>query len=429
MPFELLNAAPQRIAVIGAGISGMGAAHYLADHNHVVMFEAAPRLGGHARTVMAGKRDDQPVDTGFIVFNRVNYPHLVKLFETLDVPIADSNMSFGASINGGALEYGLRSFNSVFAQKKNMANPKFLRMLWDINTFNRRAVDVANDPEMTIGDFLRKLGTGAWFRDFYILPLSGAIWSTPTHGILDFPAQTMVQFFKNHALLSATGQHPWFTVKGGSVEYVRRLAASLEQRGVDIRLSAPIQQITRDGVGVTIKAKGGVPERFDQVILATHSDDSLAMLGDPSPEETAALGAVRYQPNQVVLHCDDTMMPRSRQAWASWAYTEPAGPRNDRIDLTYWMNSLQPIPHDDPLFVTLNSKRPIDPAKIYDQVEFRHPVYDLAALQGQKDVRRFNGANNTWYCGAWMRNGFHEDGLASAYDVAERIARAGVAVA
>jgi len=429
MPFETANNARQKVAVIGAGISGLGAAHLLADRHQVVLFEAALRLGGHARTVIAGKRGDQPVDTGFIVFNRVNYPHMVQLFEDLDVPVADSNMSFGASIRGGALEYALRSVGSVFVQKRNAVNPAFLRMLWDINRFNTHAVRLANDPGMTIGGFLDRLGTGAWFRDYYILPLSGAIWSTPTRGILEFPAQAMIRFFQNHALLSATGQHQWYTVQGGSVEYVRRLAASLARRGVDIRLSAPVQQVTRDAAGVVVKAQGGAEERFDQVILATHSDDSLAMLGDPSTAERAALGAVRYQPNQVVLHCDETVMPRRRGAWASWVYTEPAGARDDAIALTYWMNSLQPIPKDDPLFVTLNSTRAIDPAKIYDQVEFSHPVYDLAALAAQQAVRRFNGTRNTWFCGAWMRNGFHEDGLASAVDVAAGIARASAVAA
>jgi len=429
MPFETSKTTTQRIAVIGGGISGMGAAHLLADHHRVVLYEAAPRLGGHARTVVAGKRGDQPVDTGFIVFNRVNYPHMVEMFEKLDVPVADSSMTFGASINGGALEYGLRSVASVFCQPRNAANPAFLRMLWDINRFNTHAVRVADDPAMTIAQFLDKLGTGAWFRDYYILPLSGAIWSTPTRGILDFPAQAMIKFFQNHALLSATGQHKWYTVQGGSVEYVRRLSDSLTRRGVDIRLSAPVQQITRDDTGVAVKAWGGTVERFDQVILATHSDDSLAMLGDPSADEQAALGAVRYQPNHVVLHSDTSMMPKRQGAWASWVYTQEAGQRSDKIDLTYWMNSLQPIPKDDPLFVTLNSNRKIDPAKIYDEVEFSHPVYDLAALAGQSAVRAFNGTRNTWFCGAWMRNGFHEDGLASAVDVVQGIARRAVVAA
>ena len=418
MPFETFAAPPRRIAVIGGGISGMAAAHFLAADNAVVLFEAEGRLGGHARTVIAGKRRDQPVDTGFIVYNRVNYPHLVRLFEKLDVPVTESDMSFGASIAGGRLEYALANLDAMFAQRKNLLSPAFLRMCRDILHFNKHAV-AAVKPGMTIGTLLEVLRTGPYFRDYYILPLSGAIWSTPTHGILEFPADAMIRFFQNHALLQTSGQHQWYTVKGGSTQYVQRLGADLARQGVELRLSTPIAGIRREANGVFIRPVGGEWEVFDEVVLATHSDDSLALLSDASPEERAALGAVRYQPNEAVLHADTSLMPKSRKCWASWVYAEPAGVRPDKIDLTYWMNSLQPIPKDDPLFVTLNSNRPIRQELIYDQVTFRHPVYDLAALAAQGQVRAMNGARNTWFCGAWMRNGFHEDGIASAVDVIE----------
>jgi predicted NAD/FAD-binding protein len=418
MPFETFAAPPRRIAVIGGGISGMAAAHFLAADNAVVLFEAEGRLGGHARTVVAGKRGDQPVDTGFIVYNRVNYPHLVRLFEKLDVPVTESDMSFGASIAGGRLEYALANLDAMFAQRKNLLSPAFLRMCRDILHFNKHAV-AAVKPGMTIGTLLEVLRTGPYFRDYYILPLSGAIWSTPTHGILEFPADAMIRFFQNHALLQTSGQHQWYTVKGGSTQYVQRLGADLARQGVELRLSTPIAGIRREANGVFIRPVGGEWEVFDEVVLATHSDDSLALLSDASPEERAALGAVRYQPNEAVLHADTSLMPKSKKCWASWVYAEPAGVRPDKIDLTYWMNSLQPIPKDDPLFVTLNSNRPIRQELIYDQVTFRHPVYDLAALAAQGQVRAMNGARNTWFCGAWMRNGFHEDGIASAVDVIE----------
>jgi hypothetical protein len=418
MPFETFAAPPRRIAVIGGGISGMAAAHFLAANNAVVLFEAEGRLGGHARTVIAGKRGDQPVDTGFIVYNRVNYPHLVRLFEKLDVPVTESDMSFGASIAGGRLEYALANLDAMFAQRKNLLSPAFLRMCRDILHFNKHAV-AAVKPGMTIGMLLEVLKTGPYFRDYYILPLSGAIWSTPTQGILEFPADAMIRFFQNHALLQTSGQHQWYTVKGGSTQYVRRLGADLARQGVELRLSTPIAGIRREANGVFIRPVGGEWEVFDEVVLATHSDDSLALLSDASPEERAALGAVRYQPNEAVLHADTSLMPKSKKCWASWVYAEPAGVRPDKIDLTYWMNSLQPIPKDDPLFVTLNSNRPIRQELIYDQVTFRHPVYDLAALAAQGQVRAMNGARNTWFCGAWMRNGFHEDGIASAVDVIE----------
>ncbi|WP_299749280.1 FAD-dependent oxidoreductase [uncultured Tateyamaria sp.] len=424
MPFEHAMTAPKRIAVIGGGISGMGAAHTLASDNIVTLFEAEPRLGGHARTIMAGKRGDQPVDTGFLVFNYANYPNMARLFDELDVPVVKSNMSFGASIDGGRLEYGLASLGAVFAQRRNALNPKFLGMFRDIMRFNKNALRVANDDRTrTIAQFLDVMGTGDWFRDYYLLPLSGAIWSTPVEKIMDFPAHAMIQFFENHALLHHSGQHQWYTVDGGSVEYVRRIEAAMLGNGVDIRLGAPVQSVRRTASGAEVKAWGGEWEMFDDVVFATHSDDSLSLLADPTAEEQAALGAVKYQPNDVVLHCDAAIMPRHPQVWSSWVYTEDKNVHSDRIDLTYWINSLQPIPMDDMHFVTLNTKRTIREELIYDQTVLRHPVYDLAALAAQDQVRAMNGANNTWYCGAWMRHGFHEDGLTAGLDVARALLR------
>lgn len=422
MPFEAAAKPLKKIAVIGAGISGMGAAHMLAQSHHVTLIEAEHRLGGHARTIIAGKRGDQPVDTGFIVFNYANYPHLAALFAQLDVPVTKSNMSFAASLSGGGMEYALNSLDTLFAQRKNLLNPRFLRMIRDILHFNKNALRLSQaDPSMTIAGLLQRLGTGDYFRDYYLLPFSGAIWSTPTQQIMDFPAHAMMRFFDNHALLSHTGQHQWYTVQGGSQSYVSRLEAALRAQGADIRLGAPVQAVRRHPAGVEVKLDGAEWENFDEVVFATHSDDSLRMLADPTAEERAALGAIAYQPNDIVLHADPTIMPKRRKVWASWNYTEQADKSLDRIDLTYWMNSLQPIPHDDPHFVTLNSTRPINEALIYDQVTLRHPVYDVAALAAQKQVQAFNGRNKTWFCGAWMKNGFHEDGLGSAVDVAERL--------
>lgn len=422
MPFESLPPPHvRRIAIVGGGISGLGAAHALCREHHVTLFEAAPRLGGHARTVLAGKSGDQPVDTGFIVFNRPNYPNLVELFETLDVPVVESDMSFGASIRGGAFEYGLANLGAVLAQPSNVADPRFWGMFRDVMRFNRNAERIAASGDLTIGEFLERLGTGDWFRDYYLLPLSGAIWSTPTQGILDFPARAMIEFFKNHALLGVTGQHQWWTVQGGSVQYVQRLEAALRQAGCDLRPATPVSAVRRIGGRVEVSTPGMEPELFDEVIFATHSDDTLALLADPTPDETALLGAVGYQTNDIVLHADSTLMPKRRRAWASWVYTEDSTKTSDRIDLTYWMNRLQPIPADDPLFVTLNSTRPIREDLIYDQVALRHPVYTRAAFNAQERLRERNGAAHTWFCGAWMRNGFHEDGLASALEVAQAL--------
>ncbi len=418
MPFEIHGQPPRRIAIVGGGISGMAAAYLLAGHHAVTLYEAETRLGGHARTKIAGKRGDQPVDTGFIVFNKVNYPHLLGLFDKLDVPYVESDMGFGASFGGGKLEYALRSLNALFAQRRNAVSPKFLRMVRDIARFNANAEAAAIGTTLTIGGLLKKLGTSDAFRDHYITPISGAIWSTPVEGILDFPAEAMIRFFKNHALLQATGQHQWYTVKGGSVEYVRRLEAHLSRHGAEIRAGAPVAAIRREGNGVMVRAVGGAWELYDDVIMATHSDDTLALLSDASPAERAALSSVRYQPNEAVLHADTKVMPKSRRAWASWVYVEPEGqPKPERIALSYWMNSLQPIPKDDPLFVTLNPQARIDERLIHDVTTFRHPVFDHAALQAQGVIRAMNGTQNTWFCGAWMKNGFHEDGFASAVDV------------
>jgi len=427
MPFETLGSARRRVAVIGGGISGMAAAHLLAETQSVVLFEAESRLGGHARTVIAGKRKDQPVDTGFIVYNNVNYPHLVKLFEKLAVPTCNSSMSFGASIKGGRLEYGLASLDTLFAQRRNALDPRFLRMLGDIMHFNRNAEAVSSDPAMTIRELLARLGTGAWFRDHYISPFSGAIWSTPTSGILDFPAQALVRFFRNHALLDFNGQHQWYTVKGGSIEYVRRLQSAMLLQGVDIRTATPIAGVRREAGSVLVRAEGDEWELFDDVIFATHSDQSLRLLTDASPAEAANLAAIRYQPNEAVLHSDPSLMPKSRKVWSSWSYVEPKTGAGDKIDLTYWMNSLQPIPHDDPLFVTLNTSRPIRDELIHDVNTFAHPVFDVAAVAAQEAIRASNGRQNTWFCGAWMRNGFHEDGFASAVDVVTAMAERRVA--
>jgi hypothetical protein len=421
MPFERNDAAPRRIAIIGGGISGLAAAHLLARHHAVVLFEAERRLGGHARTVLAGRRGDQPVDTGFIVFNHATYPNLIALFDRLGVPTAKSCMSFGASFGGGRLEFGLKNLRAIFAQPWRAADPRFLRMLRDIFRFNDRAEAVAR-PGMTLRDLLAAVGTGRWFRDHYILPLSGAIWSTPVQGILDFPAAALVAFFRNHALLTTTAPHQWYTVRGGSVEYVRRLEAALVAEGVELRTGAPVAGVRRAAGGAFVRVHGGEWDAFDEVVFATHSDDALALLADPTAEERAALAAIRYQPNEAVLHADASVMPRRRAAWASWNYVEPPGPRPERIDLTYWMNSLQPIPMDDPLFVTLNSNRPIRDDLVYDAVTFRHPVYDHAAEAGRRAIRAMNGSRATWFCGAWMRHGFHEDGFASAVDVATALA-------
>ena len=416
------------VAVIGAGISGMGAAYALSGSHRVTLYEAEPRLGGHARTRLAGPRGDQTVDTGFIVFNKVTYPNLVRLFEDLDVPVVPSNMSFGASIGGGRIEYGLRNLTVLFAQPRNLAKPSFLRMIRDILHFNAHALKASADSKLTVGDLIRRLGLGVGFREHYLLPLTGAIWSTPKARILDFPAHAMVRFMLNHGLLNHAGQHQWYTVDGGSEAYVSRLGAALTANGADLRLGAPVQSVRRGPDGAWVKAPGGTWDRFDEVIFATHSDDTLAMIEDPTPQERRVLGSVRYQPNDVVLHSDASVMPRRRSVWSSWTYTEGPEGAGGRIGLTYWMNSLQPW-LTEPLFVTLNhpddGNRAIREDLVWDRAVLRHPVFDLAALAAQDEAAQMSGLNRTWFCGAWMGHGFHEDGLASGLAVADGIAAQG----
>ncbi|MCJ7872133.1 FAD-dependent oxidoreductase [Phaeobacter sp. J2-8] len=423
MSFDAHPICPQRIAVIGGGISGLAAAYRLAPHHTVTLYEAAPALGGHARTVMAGRNGDQPVDTGFIVFNYANYPHLTRMFMELDVPVKPSDMSFGASVDNGRVEYALRNLAGLLGQKRNLMRPGFLRMVRDIAKFNAKAEAAAADDAMTVADLIDDLQLGSWFRQYYLLPICGAIWSTPPEEIAGFPARTLVQFFRNHALLSAGGQHQWWTVDGGSIEYVRRLEHHLRGRGVAIRTATPVASVTRDGSKNVVHVAGRPSETFDQVIFACHSDQALRLLAQPTAQETAILSAIRYQDNHAVLHCDPRLMPQRRACWSSWVYNADSTQKTTAMGVTYWMNRLQGIPDDDPMFVTLNPVRAVAEDKIYDSTVFRHPVFDRAAIRAQSALRDLQGSNNTWFAGAYTRHGFHEDGFASAVRIARLMDR------
>ncbi|NNE79279.1 MAG: FAD-dependent oxidoreductase, partial [Silicimonas sp.] len=408
----------RKIAIVGGGISGLSAAYYLSAHHDVTLFEADNRLGGHARTVLAGKNGDQPVDTGFIVFNYATYPYLTRLFRDLDVPVMKSHMSFGASIDDGRFEYGLNNLRALIGQKRNLLRPQYYGMIRDILRFGKRAEAAATDDEKTIGDLVDELRLGSWFRKNYLMPMCGAIWSTPVEDVDQFPARSIVRFFRNHALLAGLAEHQWWTVRGGSIEYVRRLQSALVARGCDIRTSAPVTRVSRDDFGVIVGFGAGELQTFDDLILACHSDQALAILGDQATTaETQSLGAIRYQTNRAVLHSDACQMPKRRDCWASWSYRSQAG----SIGVTYWMNKLQGIPENDPLFVTLNPTRPIPPQKVYDEVEFAHPIFDAHALAAQTRLRALQGENRTWFAGAYHRHGFHEDGIASAMRIVRAI--------
>lgn len=409
----------RRVAVIGAGISGLGAAYALSKTHAVTVFEAEPRLGGHARTLEAGRKAVVPVDTGFIVFNYRNYPLLTGLFAELDTPVKKSDMAFAASIDGGRIEYGLFSSGSLFAQKRNLARPAFWRMLKDIPHFNKNVKALAEEPGLTLGDALDRLGMGQWHRQYFLLPLSGAVWSASPEQMLDFPLSTFVRFFENHGLLTINDQPKWHTVDGGSRVYVAQLAAAIQTNGGIIRTGAPIERVSRSEAGAKVKAIGHEAKIFDEVVFACHSDQALALLDDPDANERRILGAMRYAANKVILHDDPAVMPTRRACWASWNYQGKADITDPDMTVTYWMNRLQGIREDVPLFVTLNPSKPIRDEFIFDETELSHPVFDQPAIDAQAALPGIQGQRNTWFCGAYARYGFHEDGLLSAVNIAK----------
>ena len=404
-----------KIAIIGSGISGLGAAWLLNAKHEITVYEKDARIGGHSNTVEAS---GIPVDTGFIVYNARNYPHLVGLFKTLGVAVEESNMSFGVSLDGGKLEYAGTSLNTVFAQRKNLVNPRFLNMLKDIVRFNKQAAALLKtDRELTLGAYLDELKMGEWFRYRYLLPMAGAIWSCPLETMLAYPAQSFLRFFENHGLLTVADQPQWYTVKGGSREYVRKLSAPFADR---IRLNTAAHCIIREVDGVMVEDARGEKEFYDHVVMAAHADQILPMLKDADGNEKRVLSAFRYQPNRAVLHRDASLMPQSRRVWSSWNYLASGDLKNQpQVSLTYWMNRLQNIDEANPLFVTLNPPR--EPDKILYECQYAHPVFDQGTRAAQMQLPKIQGQRRTWFCGAWTRYGFHEDGLMSAVGVANAL--------
>jgi predicted NAD/FAD-binding protein len=415
---------PLRVAIIGAGISGLAAAHALRDAARITLFEASDYFGGHAHTAAIDlprssadtTRITHGVDTGFLVYNDRTYPNLIRLFAELGVETALSEMSFSVQAtrdNGGRLEWSGNNLATVFAQRRNLADPRFLGMLADLLRFNRlttRIAQAGTEGELAqpLGDFLDAHRFGAAFRDWYFLPMMGCIWSCSTAQMLAFPVATMIRFCHNHGLIQIANRPQWRTVRGGSRHYVEKIVAGME----DKRLRTPVRRVTRTDDGVLVATDAGT-ERFDHAILATHSDQSLAMLGDASPAEAAVLGAIRYQPNHAVLHTDASVLPQRRSAWAAWNYERaPASERESgRVCLHYLLNKLQPLPWEQPVIVSLNPVREIQRSQVMAEYDYDHPVLDLAAIRAQAKVPALQGQRNTWFAGAWMGYGFHEDGL------------------
>jgi len=406
-----------KIAVIGAGISGMSAAYFLSQKHDVSVFEKESYIGGHSRTLTFEEDFNKiSVDTGFIVFNQKNYPNLLALFRHLEVPTIRSNMSFGVSINDGWLEYGSMKLSNFFSQKRNFLRPSYYRMLQDILKFNKKALLYIDSQNCkTIGDLIEDLKLGEWFKNYYLLPMSGAIWSTPVEDMLNFPAETLIRFFHNHGLLSVDGQPQWYTVKGGSKEYVTRLTRKIKK---NIRTNLAVSSVTRDKNSATITDSNGGKHQFDAIIFACHSDQALALIDKPSKEEKSVLGRIQYKPNSVILHQDSSFMPKRKSAWSSWVYLSNSNKvKANKISLTYWMNSLQSLQSKKPVLVTLNpSVKPKEELIINEHI-FDHPQFNQDAIAAQKDIPLIQGVDKFWFCGAWQRYGFHEDGLSSAIKV------------
>ncbi|NDA63488.1 MAG: amine oxidase [Chitinophagia bacterium] len=402
------------IAIIGSGISGLGAAFLLDKQHKVTIYEKNNYIGGHSRTVEV---NGTPVDTGFIVFNHRNYPNLVGLFKQLDVQTEKSDMSFAASIDHGWLEYGTKDTPSIFAQRINLIRPSFWRMMLDVFRFNKAALAYMDaDVTVTLGQCLNELRMGQWFRRYFLLAMGGAIWSCPIEQMLQFPARTFIRFFHNHGLLTINDQPQWYTVTGGSKEYVKKITASLKN---PVRINTAIKSVEKLSNGIRVETANGEQQIYDQVIFASHADQTLKLLTNPTIKQREILGKVQYQSNHAVLHSDESFMPKNRQCWASWAYQcEGKEDKRSSISLTYWMNNLQNL-KGMPLFVTLNPSRMPQAEKIHDQYMFEHPVFDHDAISAQEQLAIIQGKDNMWFCGAWTRYGFHEDGLSSAVAVAQ----------
>jgi predicted NAD/FAD-binding protein len=406
-----------KVAVIGSGVSGLGAAYALKDVCDVALYEKDARLGGHANTVTIdydGQAID--VDTGFIVYNPRNYPNFVGLLEALGVESVATDMSFAFA--GGGCEWSSNFPCGTFAQKRNLANPKFLGMLADIDRFNRIAkadLSAGRLGALTLGGYLRLRRFGAAFVERYLLPMGAAIWSTSQGGVEATPAESFIRFFSNHDLLQLI-QPAWRTVRGGSRAYVGRIAATLGHR---VRLGAGVREVRRTPRGVLVEDARGVVEAFDQVVLACHSDQALALLADADGEERSLLGAIRYAPNRAVLHADQSLMPARRAAWGSWNYLGGRG--REGAGVTYWMNNLQGLDPSRPLFVSLNPVRPPAPDRTFGVFDYDHPQFDADALAAQAALGRIQGRGGIWYAGAWLGHGFHEDGLTAGLRVAHAL--------
>ncbi len=412
---------PPSIAVIGSGVSGLSAAWLMSKAARVTLYEKDDRLGGHANTVLP--EGAPPVDTGFIVYNALNYPNLVAMFAHLGVKTLPTDMSFAVSLDGGRVEYGGVGLAPIVGRVTNLFRPRFWRMLGDLVRFYRDApgdIDACEEPLVTLGEYLDSKGYSEAFLNDHILPQAAAIWSAPSAEIRDFPAATFIRFFHNHGLLKLTGRPVWRTVEGGSRNYVAKLLADFNG---EVRKGCAVTHVRRHADGVDITDALGETRRYDRVVIATHGDQALKLLDDPTPDEQRLLGAFRYSRNLAVLHSDRSLMPRRKVTWSAWNYVGKRGAGPDRdLCVTYWMNLLQTLPGPRELFLTLNPVHPPALDTVMATEVYEHPIFDAPAIRAQQEVWKLQGARRTWYCGAHFGSGFHEDGLQAGLAAAEMAA-------
>ena len=415
----------QTLAVIGSGIAGLSCAYFLKDRFDLTLFERNDYPGGHTNTVtVEGPEGALSIDTGFMVYNRVTYPNLIRLFDELGVETQPTSMSFSVQYRPLNLEFSGSSLNHLFAQRKNLFNPRYIRMLLSVNRFNQDAVEALNDPayeEYTVLRYVTERRYGDDFLNAYLIPMSSAVWSTPPEKMLSFPARTLIRFFHNHGFLGLHTQHPWRTVTGGARSYVQKMTAGWRDK---IRLNAAVSGVRRNEGRVDVTLEDGSRRAFDRVIIASHADQALRMLADPTPLERGLLSAFKYQYNKTLLHRDASVMPRTKRAWSSWNYAaDRAADGSVKPSVHYWMNSLQDLPGREQYFVSLNAAG-IDPAKVVRTIDYEHPLFDLGALIAQKELPGLNRAGeetSTYYCGSYFKYGFHEDALSSAVELCRQI--------
>ena len=415
-----------KIAIIGTGVAGLGAAHFLHPHHDLTLFEQNDYTGGHTNTITVDEAGRPvPIDTGFMVFNHATYPNLVRLFEELEVATQKTEMSFSVQHVPTDLEYNGGSVNLLFGQRRNLLRPRHWKMLLAINRFNAEAVPALTDPrwaDMSLREYVNTRGYGEDMFQFYLVPMSSAVWSTPPDKMESFPALTLLRFWHNHGFLGLSTQHQWWTVTGGSQSYVRKLTAPFADR---IHRNRAVTRITRSATDATLHFHNSPPQTFDKVILACHGDQTLPLLAEPTPQESRLLSRFSYQPNTATLHTDPSLMPRTRRCWAAWNYRLDRGPNGEILPTThYWMNRLQRVSNKENYFVSLNCHDRIDPARVLRRIDYEHPLFDLPAIKAQAELPALNNISphqTTYYAGAWFKYGFHEDGFTSGLQCAHAV--------